>query len=148
MVTHEESSGSRNRAGDGALAFSRIYRHLKKSGKLPSQLSWEQLSVLSIVARRAPLSISKLSAMENVTCATMSRNVASLRAAGLVRCSGSDTDARSVLVRTTAKGRTVVERGIALLLRDIKDVMSRLDGSVLDAMAGLIDAARDSGSSP
>jgi hypothetical protein len=35
---------------------------------------------------------------------------------------------------------------MAHLLRHVNDVVSRLDETVCDAMVGLIDAARDSGS--
>jgi DNA-binding MarR family transcriptional regulator len=107
-------------------------------------LSWERLSTLSVVARREPITISELSAAEEVTAPTISRTVAALQGQALVRCAANRSDGRSVLVSSTAKGRSTLHNGMARTLEQIAELLGRLDAVELDALADVIRQARDS----
>jgi DNA-binding MarR family transcriptional regulator len=110
---------------------------------MPLDLTWERLSVLSVVVEREPVSISQLSVAESVTSPTMSRMVSALQSRDLVRCVGSRRDKRSVLVVSTAKGRTTLHKGLVRSLQLLADVLSHLDGDSLRAMADMIRDVRD-----
>ena len=123
------------------LAFYRLSRSLRNAdpGK---DLTWERLSTLSVVAGREPVSITELSAAEEVTAPTISRTVAALQDQALVRCIANRSDGRSVLVTSTAKGRATLEKGIARTLVQIAELLGRLETEHLEAMAGLIQRIR------
>jgi DNA-binding MarR family transcriptional regulator len=111
---------------------------------LVRDLTWERLSTLSVVARREPVSISELSAAEEVTAPTISRTVAALQDQALVRCAANRNDGRSVLVSSTAKGRATLQKGLVRTLEQIAELLGRLDAAELDALADVIQQARAS----
>lgn len=89
-------------------------------------LSPERLSLLSVLAFTGPCSVSELAEIEGVSSPAISRIARSLEGHGLASRETSAEDRRSVLVRATAKGRRLVERGrrrrielIAQLLNDL-----------------------------
>jgi len=129
------------------LAFYRLSRSLRNTD-LASDLTLERLSALSVVARREPLSISQLSAAEDVTAPTISRTVAALQNQSLVRCVANRSDGRSVLVSSTAKGRATLQKGMLRTLEQVAELLARLDSSELEALATVIRQARDSKSAP
>ena len=145
MATPDGSSGSSPREGDplhAVLAFYRLSRGLKNADPV-RDLGWERLSTLSVVAQREPVSISELSALENVTAPTISRTVAALQEQALVRCVANRNDGRSVLVSSTAKGRATLQKGMARTLQQIAEMLARLDAAELEAMADVIRQARE-----
>jgi DNA-binding MarR family transcriptional regulator len=99
---------------------------------------------LSVVTRRGPVSISELSAAEEVTAPTISRTVAALEHQALVRCAANRSDGRSVLVSSTAKGRATLQKGVVRTLEEIAELLARLDAAELDALADVIEQARAS----
>jgi len=127
---------------NAVLAFYRLSRGLKNAD-LVRDLTWERLSTLSVVARREPVSISELSAAEEVTAPTISRTVAALQHQSLVRCVASRDDGRSVLVTSTAKGRATLQKGMARTLEQLAELLGRLDTAELEALASVISQARD-----
>jgi DNA-binding MarR family transcriptional regulator len=124
------------------LAFYRLSRGLKNNAPV-RDLGWERLSTLSVVARREPVSISELSAVEEVTAPTISRTVAALQEQALVRCVANRNDGRSVLVTSTAKGRATLQKGMAQTLQQIAEMLARLEAAELEAMADVIRQARE-----
>jgi DNA-binding MarR family transcriptional regulator len=124
------------------LAFYRLSRGLKNNAPV-RDLGWERLSALSVVARREPVSISELSAVEEVTAPTISRTVAALQEQALVRCVANRNDGRSVLVTSTAKGRATLQKGMAQTLQQIAEMLARLEAAELEAMADVIRQARE-----
>jgi DNA-binding MarR family transcriptional regulator len=112
---------------------------------MPLDLTWERLSVLSVVVQREPVTISQLSVAESVTSPTMSRMVSALQRRDLVRCVGSRRDKRSVLVASTAKGRATLHKGLVRSLRVLADTLSGLEGDALRAMAEMIREVRHTG---
>ena len=87
-----------------------LVRRLRRSdeslGVTPSRLS-----ALSVLVFGGPCSLNELAAAEQVSGPTMSRLVAALESAGLVRRERHATDARAVRLSPTATGRRVMERG-------------------------------------
>jgi DNA-binding MarR family transcriptional regulator len=70
-----------------------------------------RLSALSVLVFGGDRTITALADAEMVTLATISRVVDGLEDMGLARRVPNPDDARSVLIRPTAKGRRVMERG-------------------------------------
>lgn len=126
---------------DGVLGFHRLSRSLRTAA-LPSDLTWERLSALSVIVQKEPVSISELSAAEKVTPPTMSRMVSALQSRELVRCVLDDKDKRSVRVISTAKGRTLLRKGLAHSLELIAELLARLEQDALGAMTDLIRASQ------
>ncbi len=124
-----------------ALAFSKISRGLKNT-KFALELSLERLSALSAIQKHEPVTISRLSKIENVSVGTMSRTVASLENDSLVRRGSDGNDGRTVLVRSTAKGRNVFKKGVEQSLRQIHVLLDALDGEMLDALADFLASVR------
>src|SRR5690242_7555443 len=76
-----------------------------------SGLSPARLSALSVIVYGGPLTMSALARAERVSPATITSTVTGLEAAGLVMRSRAGTDARSVTVETTDRGREVLTEG-------------------------------------
>lgn len=70
-----------------------------------------RLSALSVVVFAGPIGIGALAAAEGVSAPTMTRLVDGLERDGYVRRRRDPTDARGVLVVTTATGRTTLIKG-------------------------------------
>jgi DNA-binding MarR family transcriptional regulator len=142
-TTDRESALGADDALRAVLAFYRVSRSLRNTD-LDHNLTWERLSTLSVVARREPISISDLSAVEEVTAPTISRTVAALQNQALVRCVANRNDGRSVLVSSTAKGRATLQKGLAHTVQQVAELLARLDKAELDALAVAIQRARAS----
>lgn len=71
----------------------------------------ERLSLLSVLAFAGPRSVSALADIEGVSLPAISRIVGALEGLGLTIRERGRGDGRSVIVRATAKGRRLVERG-------------------------------------
>lgn len=71
----------------------------------------ERLSLLSVLAFAGPRSVSGLAEIEGVSLPAISRIVSALEKLGLTLRERGRGDGRAVIVRATAKGRRVVERG-------------------------------------
>lgn len=124
-----------------ALALSKVSRGLKNA-KFTLRLSLERLSALSAIQRHEPVTISRLSEIENVSIGTMSRTVASLESDALVRRASDGNDGRAVLVRSTAKGRNAFKRGIEQSLHEIHVLLGNLDMDMLEALADFLASVR------
>ena len=88
-----------------------------------SGVSAPRLSALSVVVFGGPLTIGQLATAEQVRVPTMSRLVATLEAAGLLRRVPDPLDRRVVRVAATAAGRTLLHAGrrrrVAALAADV-----------------------------
>ena len=126
-----------------AIALSRVSRSLKQV-RLPSNLTLKQLTALSVLRERGSMSISELSSAEGLSVATMSRTVAGLVDAGLVRPSGDGNDRRSVLVSTTAKGRSLLQRGANRSREHLVSAFSELQPELLQALRDVVNAILES----
>jgi DNA-binding MarR family transcriptional regulator len=96
--------GDRLRTVVGKLSR-RLNALARGSGLTPSQLS-----VLGVVARRGPIRLSELAEVESLNPTMLSRVVAALDEAGLVRRRPDPEDRRAGLLEVTASGRRTHER--------------------------------------
>jgi DNA-binding MarR family transcriptional regulator len=83
-----------------------------------------RLSALSVLVFAGPKTMSELAVMERVKVPTMSRLVAAMEEEGLVRRERHGTDARSVVLHPTAKGRRILERARELRLGVLESLLS------------------------
>jgi DNA-binding MarR family transcriptional regulator len=86
-----------------------------------------QLSALSVLVFGGDRTMRGLADAEQVTQATISRVVDGLERAGLAARKPNPDDARSFVVRATAKGRRVMERGRAQRVDRLTGLLRRLD---------------------
>ena len=96
-----------------------------------------QLSALSLIVFRGPLTLGALAAAEQVQPPTMTRIVAALEGAGLVERTVDPNDRRSALVRATPAGDEVLREG---RLRRVQSLATDLDALTADERA-VVDRA-------
>jgi DNA-binding MarR family transcriptional regulator len=105
-----------------------------------------QLSALSVVVFRGPLTLGSLAAAEQVRPPSMTRIVRALEEAGLVERQIDATDRRSFWIRATPHGETVLQEGRLLRVQTLADdiaglsaedrIALRLGLEVLERIAG------------
>jgi len=93
-----------------------------------------RLSALSVVVFAGPIGIGALAAAEGVAAPTMTRLVDGLERDGYVRRRPDPTDARGVLVETTATGRRVLTRGRQRRVRALATGLASLSSEELAAI--------------
>jgi DNA-binding MarR family transcriptional regulator len=98
-------------------------------------LDGPRASVLSVLVFAGPMPIGQLAAIEQVSAPAITKTVTALEAAGLARRTHSDVDRRVVVVRATAKGRALLERGRAARVRVVADVLADLGDADLRTLA-------------
>jgi DNA-binding MarR family transcriptional regulator len=89
-------------------------------------LDGPRASLLSVVAFRGPLAMSRLAEVEQVSVPAITKTVTLLERQGLVRRERSDADRRLVLVRATPEGRELLERGRAARVRSVAALLAGL----------------------
>ena len=89
-------------------------------------LDGPRASVLSVVVFGGPLPLTRLAAAEQVSPPAMTKTVAALEAAGLVRRERADTDRRLVLVAATPAGHDLLHRGRRARVRLIAELITDL----------------------
>jgi DNA-binding MarR family transcriptional regulator len=119
--------------------FARLTRQMRTL-ELPSGMTPERLSALSVIDKRGPISVSALAENEMVRPATMSRMITALVDDGLVKRAGDKTDGRGVLVSTTSKGRRTFQRAQEQRLQHFAEVLDSLSSEQLSAMRNLTAA--------
>lgn len=121
-------------------AVVRLARQLR-SAQLPEGMTLERLSTLGAIRAREPVSLSDLAAMESVTAGAMSRSVAALEAQGLVARRQHATDARTVLLTTTAKGQRLFSRAldgyVSHLVEALGSMSEEQRSAIQEILAGL-----------
>jgi DNA-binding MarR family transcriptional regulator len=134
-------TAARLRAVVGQLSR-RLNALARGSGLTPSQLS-----ALGVVARRGPIRLSELAEYESVNPTMLSRVVATLDEAGLVRRRTDPQDRRAGLLEVTATGRRTHDRLRAERGRVLTAGLEGLDPAhvaavetALPALEALIDA--------
>lgn len=91
-----------------------------------SGLTGPRLSALSVVVFGGPTTLGDLARAEQVRAPTMSRLVAGLARAGLVRSERDPGDRRVQRIRATARGRAVLEAGRARRVERLGRDLERL----------------------
>jgi DNA-binding MarR family transcriptional regulator len=137
----DSETAARLRAVVGKLSR-RLNALARGSGLTPSQLS-----ALGVIAREGPIRLSDLAEIESMNPTMLSRVVAALGEAGLVRRRTDPDDRRSGLIEVTATGRRThdrlrAERGKALTagLSGLAPAEVAAIEAALPALEALIDA--------
>jgi DNA-binding MarR family transcriptional regulator len=127
----------------------KLSRRLNASAR-GAGLTQTQLSVLGVIARSGPLRMSELAEVEGVNPTMLSRVVAHLDEAGMVRRRSDPEDRRAGLVEVTAAGRRTHDRLRAERGRVLADGLDRLDPAAraaveaaLPALEALVEAVRE-----
>jgi len=114
-----------------------------------SGLTQTQLSTLGVIARLGPIRMSDLAEIEHVNPTMLSRVIAHLDEAGLVRRRTDAEDRRAALVEVTAAGRRTHDRLRAERGRLLAEGLGRLRPTdraqleaALPALEALVDAVR------
>jgi len=124
-----------DRLHSAAIHLLRRWRREDDASGLPAP----QLSALSVVVFGGPVTLGDLARAEQVRPPTITKIVAALETAGLVRREIDDDDKRISRVRATARGTTLLQQGrqrrVAALIRDLE----ALSPDELDALRGAVD---------
>lgn len=117
-----------------------LLRRARKADR-ETGLSPERLSLLSVLAFAGPHSVSALADIEGVSRPAISRIVGALEDAGLTARERGLADGRNVIIRATAKGRRLVERGRRRRVELIEESLAALplqELSVLTKAAAIL----------
>jgi DNA-binding MarR family transcriptional regulator len=107
----------------------RLRPTLAGSGLTPSEIS-----VLFTIVRFGPLRLSELAEIERLNPTMLSRVVAQLTEAGLIRRTADPQDGRAALVQASAAGRRMRERIHVERTRALDAHVQQLDESQRDAL--------------
>jgi DNA-binding MarR family transcriptional regulator len=110
------------------IALGRISRQLDRQSR-GRELTRTQSSVLATVGRRGPLRLSELAEIEGVNPTMLSRIVAKLEHAGLLRRSPDPDDGRAAHVELTVAGAELNRRHRAERTQLLTDRLAALPGS-------------------
>ena len=99
-------------AGELRVLIGQLKRRLREQTNL-GDITWSQVSVLSLLERDGPATVTTLARAEGMRPQSMGATVASLQAAGLVSGSADPTDGRQTLLSLTATGRDWIKAGRA-----------------------------------
>lgn len=108
------------------VALGKLSRQLRAT-QAGAGLSPSQISVLFTIARRGPVGLSELAAIEAINPTMLSRITAQLGEQGLIRRSASAEDRRAAVVEATAAGRRLRERIHRERNRALERHLARLD---------------------
>lgn len=140
-VSLDAETAARLRAVVGKLA-----RRLNSLGR-GAGLTPSQLSALGVIARQGPIRLSELADAESMNPTMVSRVVAALDEAGLVRRRADPDDRRAGLLEVTASGRRTHDRLRAERGRALTDGLLSLGQTdvaavqaALPALEALVDA--------
>jgi len=103
-----------------------------------SGLTAARLSALSVLVFGGPSTLGQLAKAEQVSAPTMSRLVRGLERDGLVTREAHERDGRAVLLRASAAGRSILEKGRE---RRISELLRLFDGLRPDEVETLGEAA-------
>jgi DNA-binding MarR family transcriptional regulator len=140
-VPQDERHRTANALHSAALRLLRRAR----AADVAMDLDGPRASALSVVVFAGPLPIGRLAALEQVSPPAITKTVTALESDGLVERVRSGGDRRVVLVRATARGRALLERGragrvraVAELLATVSERDRRTLARAADIIAGLL----------
>lgn len=122
------------------LAVTRLARRLRQQSYVGT--SPTQLSALTTVERRGPITLGELAAAERVKPPTMTAAVARLEIDGLISRHAGKTDRRVVSVEITATGRKLLVRNRSRKTAELERRLRQLsaeDRYTLDAAVTVLD---------
>src|SRR5437870_5396299 len=125
-----------NRLHSAAIHLLRRARRVDAESQLPAP----QLSALSVIVYAGPITLGALAAAEQVRPPTMTRLVAAMEEAGLVRRETDAADRRVVRMSATATGRRILEAGRDRRIAAIAEDLRQLSAADLRAIERALDA--------
>jgi DNA-binding MarR family transcriptional regulator len=130
------ASINRNLAAADALHSAAIHllRGIRKEDA-KSGVGPARLSALSVLVFAGPLRLTELAALEQVRPPTMTKVVAGLEGAGLVRRQADATDARAVRIEATARGTKLLQEGRRRRVQRLSRALQTLDVADVDTLA-------------
>jgi DNA-binding MarR family transcriptional regulator len=138
MANEIASSGDARTVADSLhSAAIHLLRRVRKVDEA-SGLSAARLSVLSVLVLGGPTTLGELARAEQVSPPTMTRLIQGLERDGLVIRQANESDARSVRIRATGRGRRILERGRE---RRVAELTQLLAGASADELETLRAAA-------
>lgn len=99
-------------AGELRVVLGQLKRRLREQSP-PHDLTWSQVSVLSLLERQGPASISDLARLEGMRPQSMGEIIAALQSAGLVSGAPDPADGRRTLLSLTSACRERIRAGRA-----------------------------------
>jgi DNA-binding MarR family transcriptional regulator len=128
------SSDRREAAERMHSAAIHLLRRVREVDARAMGISAARASALSVLVFGGARSLTELAAAEQVTTATMSKLVAAMEAEGLLRRYPDASDARSIRIEATAKGRRILERGRDQRLDLLEELLSGADAADIAAV--------------
>jgi DNA-binding MarR family transcriptional regulator len=125
-----------NRLHSAAIHLLRRARRVDTESQLPAP----QLSALSVIVYAGPITLGALAAAEQVRPPTMTRLVAAMEEAALVRREPDGVDRRVVRISATVKGRRLLEAGRDRRIGAIAADLTQLSAADLRAVERALDA--------
>jgi DNA-binding MarR family transcriptional regulator len=119
------------------LVVMRLARRLRQQA--PEGVTPSQLSAISTLFVRGPMTLGELADAERVRPPTMTRVVASLEEGGLVERQRDEKDRRCARVALTRTGRTFVERSRTRKTAYLVGRMKKLSAEEVDALGRAIE---------
>jgi DNA-binding MarR family transcriptional regulator len=102
-------------------------------------LSAPRLSALSVLVFRGQMTLGDLARAEQIRPPSMTRLVRELEASGLVETTPSPDDARSILVRATRRGVSVVQDGRSRRVRLLQSMLDELSSRDREAVSRSVE---------
>jgi DNA-binding MarR family transcriptional regulator len=120
------------------LLHSAAVRLLRRARAVDVEMDLDgpRASLLSVLAYRGPLPVTRLAEIEQVTPPAITKLVAALERRGLAERRRSDADRRLVLVDATPAGRELLDRGRTARVELIAALLADLPAAELDAVHG------------
>jgi len=134
-------------AAELRVLIGRLRRRLREQAD-PGELTWSQTSVLSLIDREGPATVTALARAEGVRPQSMGATIAGLEAAGLVTGSPDPSDGRQTILSLTPACREWVQAGRAAredwLFRAIQAELSADEQAKLSGVVDLLRRIADS----
>jgi DNA-binding MarR family transcriptional regulator len=93
-----------------------------------------RLSALSVLVFAGPMRLTELARIEQVRPPTMTKVIAGLEAAGLVRRDADAEDARAVRLKSTTRGTNLLQQGRRRRVKRLADAFRTLTFDELDVL--------------
>jgi DNA-binding MarR family transcriptional regulator len=120
-----------------ALVTGRLNRRMQAA---TGGLSHGLLSALAVIAKRGPLRLSDLAALEGVSAPSMTRTVAELETRGYVARKPDPVDGRAVLIAAADAGTAAILDARSTRAHVVAELLATLDAEDATAIAAALPA--------
>jgi len=129
-------------AGELRSVLSRLRRRLREQAN-PGDLAWSQMSVLGLLEREGPATVTTLARAEGVRPQSMGATVSVLQAAGLVTGAPDPTDGRQTVLSLTDSCRDMIRANRAVRVDWLfRAIRSNLSSGEQEALATGVELLR------